>query len=1445
MVQANHGLSDSNDLTISQDSGDGDPASCSGSSRAICRDNSNSNTVGNGVSAKLPPTSSEIEVVSVSPSCQDIQGDRLCGNQDSAPCDPDSKGAVEARIGQYIHDLFDAMASPPGIGHNIGRQWKRMADRIHWPPSSFTSSSSSTSLVSSVSTSISNNKADVNQNDKPSIKGKDVGAVSSSSSAASSAEKSSKPGRHLSNFSSRFTKHLRSKNTTANSSRRSSVDSSRSSTSGDSSDSDYRVKDSDMHTVADLGEVLSCLQYEMERYIKGGRLPGLDEALMRRLCSGLLLAMGKTKGSFVRKKYTTTAMAALSLFGQFIEEVATFRDAVGKTPILKLRRALDADSRFNQCKKKGDKDQEIVVAIVLHLTANCFPASTDWKDFVSEDDVKDVGKIMDRHASIVADSCHIPSSQCSPAFPPPLLYYDRPVDRISGIFDVQFDQGLSIKEAALRAEFYGENMLPKPKPISVVRVVWGQLTDFMVLLLFGAIVATGIDKDWKSSIVLAVVILINTIVGSWQEIKAGKAISALGNLVAQEACVLREGTLQTVDASELVPGDVVELNEGDQVPADVRLIECSQFEVIESLLTGESEPVIKKTDALNTPEYKLAIGECTGNAFMSSMVSRGRAKGVVVRTGLKTEIGKISAAVSNSKPKKTPIQRHLQRLGLLLIVLAITMCALIVIIGCIWGRKFSTMFITGLSLAVSVVPEGLVAVTTITMAFGVRRMAQKNALVRVLPSVETLGSVTVICSDKTGTLTEGKMCPSYLVDSTGSEYMFQEATTLDPQKGRISKSVNSNEGSKDFDKEARISGSACASLIICALCNNSNILFDTDEDQWISSGDPTEVALLSAALKGKASRDGWKRLTENPFDSDRKIMSITLELPGSDEVLVLAKGAPEQIVARCSGILSKNPNNLTVMGGQNEDSHRQLSSIVRDADPLTRAESNRIGNDCASLAGRGLRVLGLAAKLYKKPNSHGDDQEGLTVKSVESDLVFAGLIAIRDPVREGVKGSISACHSAGIRVSMITGDHLLTAKAIAMELGIFNPNQLNMSKAVTGEDISLLSEEDLAELDPFPVVFARVSPENKLSIVRALQHKGHQVLFSGDGCNDAPAIKRADVGVAMGQGGSDITKQVAEVVLSDNNFTTITAAIKEGRHIFDNILKFIVYLLSCNTAEVMLFLFTSLINVEMPFTIIMILWANIIADIPPALSIGVEPCEIRIMTRPPRHPKQGIMNRITITVILLQAFFMASITFAVYLIVDTTDIAQYMTLKKFGPDDFNYTPTLVTKVKGGGESNDANPNLHVAAARSVAFGVLTVMQLNQAFLSRSVTESVFKTGITSNKWMIGGVFFSFVMYILGSYTPGWREWLNLVPLAWPAWIAIIIAVIIQIMFSEMVKAFLRRWYIKHPTYGTLEVVGVPDHNNSDDESIASVDYSNEKARVKEDLAEKAGAVSQI
>ncbi|KAJ1674687.1 hypothetical protein EV182_002772, partial [Spiromyces aspiralis] len=698
----------------------------------------------------------------------------------------------------------------------------------------------------------------------------------------------------------------------------------------------------------DPNESLACLQYEMQRHIALGRLPQLDINVMHKLCAALLLAMkDRESGGLLhlrQPRYSSMSAQAFSLFGQFIAEVATFRKAVATVPLPDLNLSLDLGGRLAQYSVAaaaaaaavigdggtadapgGTPQGTAAVLAVTHLVLCCFPPAhgTKWEDLVSSKHRARFARELlayappstattaavafadnEKQQDVVIGDLKYHSSYVRPleCFPPPSLYHDHTIDELVDIFGVNVAMGLTVRQVEARTKAYGQNVLPKPKPVSVLRIIWGQLTDFMVLMLFAAIVATAVDKDWKSSIVLAMVIVINTVVGSSQEIKAGRAISALESLVVQEAQVLRDGELQSINAAELVPGDIVCLSDGDRVPADIRLIECSYFEVVESLLTGESEPVYKNPAPILDPDHALALGECTGNAFMSSIVSRGSARGIVVRTGVKTEIGKISIAVNGTSSqrggsvtssKKTPIQRHLKKLGLWLIILALGLCAAIVIIGVAWGRKFVPMFISGLSLAVSVVPEGLVAVTTITMAFGVRRMARRRAIVRVLPAVETLGSVTVICSDKTGTLTEGKMCPSSLTDASGHEFEFVDAAALDPAVGSVAR------------KDGRgLTTSAYASLFACLHCNNSNITRDCDTGEWTSVGDPTEVALMSAAQKGHISGDdGWVRVAENPFDSERKMMStvhthVGLERDG--KVLMLVKGAPEEILAKCT-----------------------------------------------------------------------------------------------------------------------------------------------------------------------------------------------------------------------------------------------------------------------------------------------------------------------------------------------------------------------------------------------------------------------------------------------------------------------------------------------------------------------------------------------------------------
>ncbi|ORX69017.1 calcium ATPase, partial [Linderina pennispora] len=937
-------------------------------------------------------------------------------------------------------------------------------------------------------------------------------------------------------------------------------------------------------------------------------------------------------------------------------------------------------------------------------------------------------------------------------------------EKLVAMFRTDLNNGLSPEQVLKHREFYGTNELPRPVRRPWWKIVWVQLTDVMVLMLCAAIVATAIDGEWKSSIVLAVVVVLNTIVGSWQEIKAGRTLSALENLSTPHAQVIRDGSLETIDAADLVPGDLVEVSEGESIPADLRLVSCAQLEIVESVLTGESIGVRKDPKEIKVRTRQLPLGDCKGNAFMSTLVARGRGRGIVIRTGAKTEIGKISVAInrSASSVRRTPIQRKLARLGLWLVVLALSLCACIVICGVAWGRKFVPIFITGISLAVSVIPEGLVAVTTVTMSLGVHRLARRNALVRTLPAVETLGSVTVICSDKTGTLTEGKMGASELVDANGILFEFTKSTSQDPNEGEVVyRGHVSRRTAPPMDMtQTEKYGTAAAdmSMVASALCNNAEVFYDEAEARWKSIGDPTEVAMAIAAQKAGVRKREFasadpaatlKLLVENAFDSDRKRMSVVYEVPmhstsgGSTTrrcLLVAVKGAPEEVLSKCTHQLTSN-----------------------NSAPLTDDLTAATGEHCEGMAARGLRVLGLAAKVLYVDSDLPLTEETLGEAWAECDLVFAGLIGLIDPPRSGIVESVHRCHEAGIKVIMITGDHIGTASAIAESIGILQPDHVENSRAITGAELDLLSDEATAMLDPFPSVFARVSPENKIKIVKALQQTGHIVAMTGDGVNDAAAVKGADIGVAMGLGGTDITKEAADMVLVDDNFTTIVAAVEEGRRIFDNILKFILYLLSCNSAEIFLFLFASVLNLDLPFTTIMILWANIIADVPPALSLGMDPPESNIMRRPPRNPKSGILVWRTTLVLLAQAFFMAAVTFGVFLFAALTPFGVTVLASKDGTSPDLYTASIFHR--GNPETNaDENMFPHIAGARSVAFGVLTVLQLNQAFLSRSVDRSLLDTGLRSNMWMVGGVLLSFVLYIIGTYVPRLNDWLELVPL---------------------------------------------------------------------------------
>eukprot|EP01136_Pigoraptor_vietnamica_P016324 Opistho-1_new@60225 len=827
------------------------------------------------------------------------------------------------------------------------------------------------------------------------------------------------------------------------------------------------------------------------------------------------------------------------------------------------------------------------------------------------------------------------------------------------------------------------------------------------------------------------------------------------------ATVVRNLEVRNLSATELVPGDIVVLEEGDQVPADLRLLETVNLNIVEAALTGESVAVEKSSKAIK--DKKTTLGDRFGNAFMSTVVTKGRGKGVVVCTGKNTEIGRISKSIAAAQPPKTPLQAKLDRLGKFLVVVSVVLCGVVVGIGIARGNDAMDMVKVGISLAVSVIPEGLVAVTTVTMAIGVRRMARQNAIVRKLPAVEALGSITTICSDKTGTLTIGKMRATSLWAGGVRYNVSGGANGPDDVTVRTDAGVNVphmdasvdaaaigfefilDDGDREHatavagDGPAGMSRSLRMALLACSLCNNATVQqrkgATGSDDGWELLGDATEIALAVVSHGMGLGKNvitnscGLSFAGEFAFDSDRKRMSVIYSIPGSSRRIVLAKGAPESVVSLCT----------RVNGSDGLDGTGTV--------PLQEARKD-IETMGALLASDGLRVLGLGYRIID------GDVDISDITQVEGDLCFLGLLGLMDPPRAEVLDAIDECHRAGIKVAMITGDHPSTAVAIAVKLGIVpDPG----ARALRGDEIDELHAAGrLEKLAPFPSVYARVSPENKLSIVSALQANGEVVAMTGDGVNDAAAIRKSDCGVAMGITGTDVAKQAADIVLSDDSFATIALAIKEGRRVYDNIKKFILYLLSCNTAEILIMLIAVAAGAPIPFAAIQILYANIIADIPPAMVLGLDTADRNVMDRKPRDPKKGILTKRTSIILLSQGLSMALIAYA------ALNIAYYAQDK---PLD---------------------------TTRTFTFATLTSVQLFHAFLSRSQTMSIFRLNPFSNLHLVAAVALSFALLIMGIYIPGFNSLLDLVPLGAEDWGMIALAILVHVVLSELLKLYLRR-----------------------------------------------------
>ncbi|KAJ3358854.1 P-type ATPase [Allomyces javanicus] len=1085
-------------------------------------------------------------------------------------------------------------------------------------------------------------------------------------------------------------------------------------------------------------EVLAGLRYLMVYRIRGGKMPSLDADVMKRLADALLLNMGhrdNDKGLF--KRLSVVANEAFCLFVEFLEEVEEFRLAVAAKSAADVRHHLRLDKRV---KSNAGKEVQQMAVHAVRLLPTLSPQFADWKDLVVRDGIDDVEKALREFADLAVPTL-APSKER--LFPPPDLYFERTIKKVIYMFKTNLDQGLSSDAIPALREHYGKNDLPEPPKPSILKMLFAQLTDFMVIILILAAIVEFIIGEPDPGIVLLVVVVLNVVIGFSQEFQANKALEALASLTVPKARVLRDGKIEEINAVELVPGDVVILEEGDAVPADLRIAESAQLEVIESILTGEPIGILKSPDAIRSSSRRMPLGDCKGNAFMATMVARGRGKGIVVRTGSRTEVGKISSAITATPAVITPIQRKLAKLGKILVVLSFVLCALVVVIGLAWKREVVQMIKVGISLAVSVIPEGLVAVVTVTMALGVRRMAQQAAIVRKLPSVETLGSVTVICSDKTGTLTEGKMGAQELwtVDQHG--YAFTESTVLDPNVGQLTDRQGNHVAPEMQSSMVQLA------MMVTALCNNAAVV-KQDDGSWKAVGDSTEVAMVVATQKAQRSKQhfeahGWARIGENAFDSDRKVMSVVYTHEGNG--FVLAKGAPEAVLQRCVGVVEHYDGATGLRGSGAAIDQGEMMNAISDAS--------------AAMASKGLRVLGLAVRACPAD---------VDTATIECEWLFVGLIGLIDPPRKGVRESVEMCKTAGIKVVMITGDHIATATAIATQLAILDPSNPAENRAIRGAELDLLSDEQIASLSPFPNVFARVSPDNKLKIVKALQKMGHSAAMTGDGVNDAPAIKAADVGVAMGIGGTEITKQAADIVLANDNFTTIVVAVEEGRRVFDNIQKFIIYLLSCNSSEIGLMLLTSACNFDLPLTTMVILFANIIADVPPAMAMGVELPEVDIMERPPRDPSAAVLDFNAVISILTQGLSMTLISFTTY-ILEVGDARAMV-------DDHGHETSVPEQL---------------TMARTETFLVLTLMQLFQGFISRSTTHSLFKIGLIGNRAMVYAVFISLTCLLIGVYVRPVAQWLELEGPDGFVWLKVLAGLAVHITITECMKMFLR-WH---------------------------------------------------
>ena len=917
-------------------------------------------------------------------------------------------------------------------------------------------------------------------------------------------------------------------------------------------------------------------------------------------------------------------------------------------------------------------------------------------------------------------------------------WFNKGISQVEKELETNIKEGLTEEQVKAKYEKYGMNELKQKKKKSLFVKFLEQFKDFMIIVLIIAAIVSGAvgiaeGEGITDTIIILIVVVLNAIIGVVQESKAEKSLEALQKLSAHASKVVRNGKVTVVQSRELVPGDVVVLDTGDYVPADLRIVESANLKSQEASLTGESVPVDKNTETID--DEKVSLGDRTNMLFSSSLITYGRGKGIVVETGMNTEVGKIAKIISDTEGAETPLQIKLNKLGKTLGIAALAICIVIFIIGIAYGKDVIDMFMTAVSLAVAAIPEGLAAVSTIVLAIGVQRMVKKNAIIKKLPAVETLGSATVICSDKTGTLTQNKMTV---------------------QKVFVNNEVKEVTDIKDISNELdRL-------MQVCTLCNDTKIGAERE-----LTGDPTETALIDLGFKINFDVKEvleLKRVKEIPFDSDRKLMTTVNKV--GEKYLVYTKGGIDELLARC---------NSYIVNGE----------IKTDLEKY-KAEIDKYNVDMAKDA---LRVLAMA---YKELDHEPTDEE---MKNIENNLIFVGMVGMIDPPREEVKVAVDKCKTAGIKTVMITGDHKITAVAIAKALGILE----NEDEAITGSELEEMSDEDLTKNIRKYSVYARVSPEHKVRIVKAWQANGEIVAMTGDGVNDAPALKTADIGCAMGIVGTDVSKEAADVILTDDNFATIVSSVEEGRRIYDNILKAIQFLLSSNVGEIIVLFLAILItpwlgstfNIDIGLIEVLlpihILWINLVTDSLPALALAVDPAEDDVMKRKPKKQK-GIFTKGMSFRVVYQGIMIGLLTLAAFIIGIATPEENLPTMVKI--DGTLYSVEEVDNLDealANGAEYVEKQEVKVEIGQTMAFMVLAFSELVHVFNIRNNKKSIFKTHPFNNKMLLLAIGASAALMLIILLVPALRHIFSIPILPMGNLIETILLIIAPLVIVEIFK----------------------------------------------------------